>query len=235
MRVRVVMTVTVIVVLEAKNEHADPIHHQPQHGHDNGLVENDGHRIQQPHHAFEGHEHRKQRQQQCAGEATQRIDLAGAEAELMVAGIFSGVDIGKRRNAEGGGVRGHVQAVGQQGHGAEADAGNQLDDHHHGGDGDHDQGARLARPSPVLRKGVVVLPRLGVMKVHVGGSGGVRGAACAGRRCGCGNGLSFWRIRSLRRGLFHPAQPSIQARLPSGSPLTSRRTQAWRPLMSAQP
>ncbi len=160
------MVVVPMAAVPPEDEGARSVDEQPGCGHEQGLIEDDLHRVQEPVAALPRHQQGEQGQQQRPGEPSQGVDLAGAEGEPLVAGVAPRVDVGQRGDPEGGGVRSHVQAVGEQSHGPVDDAGNDLDDHHRSGDRNDDQGLRLARPSKVLSEGVRVLPTLELLLVH---------------------------------------------------------------------
>ena len=59
-----------------------------------------------------GHPQRDDREQHAARVAGERVDLAGAEAERVVAGARARVPVRDERQAERADVRAHVPAVG---------------------------------------------------------------------------------------------------------------------------
>ena len=107
------MTMTVSGFVTTQNPGGNPVDHQANHGHRNGLVEHDSHRLDEPGDAFRRHEQCKTRQQHRACEATQGVDLAGPETAALVVRVAACVDVGKCRNAQSGSVRAHVQAGGE--------------------------------------------------------------------------------------------------------------------------
>src|SRR5262249_21727085 len=114
--------------------------------------------------ALDRHPDRDQAEQHAAGVAGERVDLAGAEAERVVAGARARVPVRDQRQTERADVRAHVPAVGLQRHRAGPPADGQLADHHDRGDRDHPPGAALARL--VVRRLVLVV---GVRGQIVGG------------------------------------------------------------------
>eukprot|EP01022_Parablepharisma_sp_SALTPOND_P021856 TRINITY_DN43714_c0_g1_i1.p6 TRINITY_DN43714_c0_g1~~TRINITY_DN43714_c0_g1_i1.p6 ORF type:complete len:319 (+),score=122.47 TRINITY_DN43714_c0_g1_i1:1736-2692(+) len=161
----VTMAMAVIVVV-AEHQGADQVDHQADHRHQDGLVKGDGHRIYQTRHRLIGHEHRDEAQQQGAGEPGQLAHLAGAETEAGVVGVAPGQPVAQGGDAQGGGVGGHVPAVGQQGHGAEDDARGHLHHHHHRGQGDDQAGAVLVARLGRAQKVVAVAVRLQMFRVQ---------------------------------------------------------------------
>ena len=150
----------VMLVRVAAIEHEDrqPVHDQPENGHADRLIEGNLHGAEQTHNALPRHQQRKQRQQHGPREPGQRVHLAGAEAESLVAGMAASVDVGQQRDGQGRGVGGHVQPVGQQRHRPERDARHDLHHHRRRRDDDHDQRADFARHLPILAENMIVLP-----------------------------------------------------------------------------
>ena len=111
------------------------------------------------------HEDGEGREQHGPGEPSEGVHLARPEGVARVAGVAPRVHVGERRDPEGGGVGGHVQAVGQERHRGEGEPGDDLHHHHRRGDRDHEQGAALSGPADLLPEGVAVLPA-GQVVVH---------------------------------------------------------------------
>ncbi len=127
-------------------------------GDEDRVVVLDGGRVDEAVDAPRGHDHGERGEQHRPGEAAQGVHLAAAEAVARVVGVAARVDVGEGGDAQRDGVRPHVQAVGQQGHGGERQAREDLHDHHRRGDGDHQERAALARPPDLLAERVVMLP-----------------------------------------------------------------------------
>lgn len=90
------MGVAVVMTMPAQDQHAQAIDYQSGDGNRNGRVELDGDRIHGALNAFPNHDDRKDTEQNRAGIAAQRVDLAGAEREAAVMGVMAGIDIGER-------------------------------------------------------------------------------------------------------------------------------------------
>ncbi len=92
-------------------------------------------------------------QREGAGVAGQDFDFPGTEGKARVAGVFACGSISKRRETDGQGVRAHVPAIGEHGHGIEPPAGDDFE--HHGGKRDPEHAAGIALGAGVA-DGVVV-------------------------------------------------------------------------------
>ena len=79
---------------------------------------------------FARHEKRDAAQDNRAGECTQDGDFARAEAEGRVVCVASGEGVGADGDQEGRDVRGHVPAIGEQGHRVEFESTDNFDNHH---------------------------------------------------------------------------------------------------------
>jgi hypothetical protein len=154
--VRRVVVVVVVVVAIAENPDADGVDKQPHHGHEDGLVEGNRHRLKQAMQAFARHHGREQQQQQRAGESAQRVDFAGAEGQAGIMGVAPRKVVREGIDGEGGRMRGHVQAIRQQGHRAKQNSGRNFRHHHQGGQRDHDARAPLRLPHPILPEAMPV-------------------------------------------------------------------------------
>ena len=137
------MVVAVVMMIVPQQPGAGQIHRQAEHRHRNRLVEGDGLRVEQAVDALGGDHDRGAGQDHAAGEGGEVPDLAGAEGEARVGQVAARIEIGRRRDQHGPGVRGHVDAVCQQGHGVEHQPADDLDDHHGRAEDDHRPGAAL--------------------------------------------------------------------------------------------
>ena len=63
------------------------------------------------------------------GKPAQNAHLAAAESEGLIVGMAAGIAVGVQGDHEGRHVRAHVPAVGEQGHGAEYNAGGDFQNH----------------------------------------------------------------------------------------------------------
>ena len=162
----VFMVVVPMAAVPPEDEGARSVDEQPGCGHEQGLIEDDLHRVQEPVAALPRHQQGEQGQQQRAGEPSQGVYLAGAEGEPLVVGVAPRVDVGQRGDPEGGGVRSHVQAVGQQRHRSGKDSGDDLDRHHGAGDGDDDKRPALPRAFQFLSERMAVPPDMKVVSMH---------------------------------------------------------------------
>jgi hypothetical protein len=164
----VMMTVVRVFVAAAEDDQAQGVDGQADNGDENRLIEFDGNGGDEAFDAFGSHERREEGQQHGGGEGGERVDLAGAEIEAGIAGAAAGVEIGEGGDRQGGGVRAHVQPVGEQRHRAEEQPGGDLDGHHDGGNGDDDQRPPFPRPRHFLTEGVFMPPAFDRLGVHKG-------------------------------------------------------------------
>lgn len=156
MRMVVVMLMMSMVVGMPENQRADAVYHQTDNRDGNGLIEDNGNGMQEAHDAFIGHDEGKEREQRGTGEGGERIDFACSETEAGVVGVFSCEDVGDVAEEQREGMGGHVQAIGEQGHGAVHDTGGDFDGHHGEGNQDDDEGALFPGAGDVLPEGMGV-------------------------------------------------------------------------------
>lgn len=74
--------------------------------------------------------------------------------------------VGQRGNAERAGVGGHVESIGEQGHGAERQPCDNLAHHHRSGERDYEPGATLVAAVIGAEKNVRVAPTFGGIAMH---------------------------------------------------------------------
>ena len=110
---------------------AEQVDDQADNSNQQGFVEADLRGGQQPLEGFDNHQQRDNTKHDGTGITSQNTDLAGAETVAVVVGMNSRVVVGKRGNTESEKVRSHMPAIGEQSHGAEQPAADNLDDHHH--------------------------------------------------------------------------------------------------------
>ena len=137
----VVMAMMMMMMMTAPGQQqgADQVDPQTENGDERGLTEGDRARIEQARDGLSGDPERDDAQHQGRGEAGEIAHLAGPEAEAAVGRMALGIGIGPGRHGQGAGMGGHVEAVGQQGHRAIDQAGDDLPDHHDGGQADDPQ------------------------------------------------------------------------------------------------
>ena len=131
-----------------------------------GLAEIDRHRRDEPRQRLVADQQRDQRQDHRAGECRELADLAGAEGKARIARVASCETVGECGDAEGAGVGRHVPAVGDDRHGAEHRAADNLGNHHRRRERYHAPGAEFVPVMPGAKKNVAVPPRLDGMGVH---------------------------------------------------------------------
>ncbi len=119
-----------MIVVVTQQPGADQVHGQADHGDEDRLVIMDRPRRQQSLGRLEGHQPGHAEQQQGAGVAAEDLDLPGAKSEALVLGITTRGSVGQQRQAQGQGMRAHVPAVGEQGHGVEEPAPGDFRHHH---------------------------------------------------------------------------------------------------------
>ena len=134
----VVMAMMMMMMMTAPGQQhgADQIDPQTENGDEGRLAEGDRARVEQAGDGLTGDPERDDAQHQRRGEAGQVAHLPGPEAEAPVRRVALGIGVGSGRDRQGAGVGGHVEAVGQQGHRAIDHAGDDLADHHDGGQAD---------------------------------------------------------------------------------------------------
>ena len=168
MAMPVAMT-TVVVPPAGQKDGADQIDHETQDGDQRRLAEGDRARIDQAADGLSRDPERHDAQNQRRGEPRQVPDLAGPEAEAPVGGMPLGVGVGAGRNGQGAGVGRQVKAVGQQGHRAVDQAGDDLPDHHDGRQADHPQRSPCAVVVRTAEEIVVVGQIVGLGRGHGAG------------------------------------------------------------------
>ena len=133
MLMMVVMPMVMEAVIILEQPGTGEVHQQPHQRDSDRLLIVDRAGIEQPEHRLEQHQPGHSHQQQGAGEATQHLDLPGAEAESVVAGEVAGGAIGQHRETERQRVGAHVPAISQQRHGVVEPAAANLRHHHDDG------------------------------------------------------------------------------------------------------
>ncbi|MNT18019.1 hypothetical protein D3C72_1532010 [compost metagenome] len=173
--VRVIMpmpagvSVMVMVGVVFQQPCADEVHGQPDDGDADGLVESDGDRVGQPDRAFPANQQRHHRQHDGAGKRRQVTQFAGAESEARIPRMAPGVSVGQRRNQHGACMRGHMPAVGHQRHRSVERPGDDLHQHHAGGQRDDQPHLALVAAMARAQEYVVVAGGgKGVMRGHDG-------------------------------------------------------------------
>ncbi len=127
------MAVMMVVVIILEQPGTCKVHQQADDGDGDSLLVVDRAGIQQPEHRFEQHHASHPHQQESTGEATQHLDLPGAEAESVVAGEVAGGAVGQHRETERQCMGAHVPAIRQQRHGVVEPAAANLRHHHDDG------------------------------------------------------------------------------------------------------
>ena len=151
------VTLTVAVMMAAGQQPgAGDIDHETKDRNRDGLVEADGNRVEQARYGFIADQERNHRQNDGAGIPGEIAELAGAERETAIAGIFAGIGIGERGEQQRAGMRRHVQAVGNQRKRAEQGPADDFGNHHDGAEDDHRPGAPLGSVVILAQKQVVV-------------------------------------------------------------------------------
>src|SRR6185437_15469237 len=98
------MAVTVMMMAAGQQPRARDIDRQTKHGNRDRLVEADGNRVEQARYGLVGDQQRNHRENDGAGICRQIAELAGAEREIAVIGIFAGVGISQRRQQQRAGM-----------------------------------------------------------------------------------------------------------------------------------
>ncbi len=130
MVVVVAMIVMMVVMVAAQKHGAQQIDQKAQNGNGRCFEECDGTRIDEAKDRLGGNAERHDAQDKRRGEAGEIADLAGAKAEPPLAGVASSQKVGDGCDRQRAGVGGHVEAIGQQSHRVEQQAGQDLADHH---------------------------------------------------------------------------------------------------------
>ena len=152
----------IVAVIAAQQERTGHVDRQAQRSDPCRFREGHVDGLEKAHDGFTRNAQRHDAQHHRRGESRQIADLARAETVTTVEGVTPGVGIGERRRGERAGVRGHVEAIGQQRHRAGQPAREDLAHHHRAGQGHHP--SRAARVLVVGRaqEDVVVRQRIGI-------------------------------------------------------------------------
>ena len=156
-----VVVVGVGMVLVAQPPGAQEVDCQADDGHQSGGAKGDGDGGYHTHGRLCTHEGGHEEQTHGRGEPGQGVDLAGPEDQVRVVGVAAGPDVGEPGHGHGPGMAGHVPAVGQQGHGAEKPARDDL-----GGHGPYGQPEDEARAAFAVFVVVMVVSAGTGMVVH---------------------------------------------------------------------
>ena len=133
------------------------VHQQADHGHFQGRLRRQRLGAPQAQRRLDANAHGHQHQHKGAGEAAQHFNLPAAEGVACIVGVATRQGKGQGRHAQRQGMRPHVPAVGQQGHGAAPPAHRDFQHHGHQGQCQHPARARLALPVAAV-KAVTVAP-----------------------------------------------------------------------------
>ena len=131
MRVPVVGVPVAVMVALPEEEHRDEVDRVADRRDQERLVVVDGARVEQVLDAFDAEQQRDDREHDASRVPGERIDLAGAEAERVVAGARARVPVRDEREPERADVRAHVPAVGLERLGAGELSDHELAHHHH--------------------------------------------------------------------------------------------------------
>ncbi len=145
MRVTMAMTMAVAVMLTtAQQPCARDIHRKTKTGNRDrfGKMNRDG--IENTADGFIADQQRDHGQHDGAGKPCEIAELAGAECEGRIVGVFAGVSIGKRGQQQRAGVGAHMQSVRHQRDRAKQQAADDFGDHHDPAEPDHRPGLALA-------------------------------------------------------------------------------------------
>ena len=142
--VRVIRVFVIVVVMVVTQQpRAEEIDAETKDGDRNRLVEGDRHRVEQAYDTFVPNEERDHGQHNSAGEPGHVAEHAGTKGKVVVAGVAAGVGVGQRRDDQRTGVRGHVQAISEERHGAEDHAADYFGSHHDAAEADDRPGLPL--------------------------------------------------------------------------------------------
>lgn len=128
------------------HERGHAVHDEPEHGDRERVEVVDRLGVQELLDALDPEQQRDDREHDAAGEAGERVDLAGAEAERIVARVLARVPVRDEREPERADVRAHVPAVRLERLRARDRPDDDLADHHHERDQDHRERAPLSGP-----------------------------------------------------------------------------------------
>ena len=115
------------------DEGADDIDGETEDGDGDGLFEADELGTEEAAKGFGEHVKGDQSQDDGAGVTAEHAHLGRAEGVAFIGGIAPGKPVGAGGYGECGDVGAHVPAIGKEGHGAQAQPADDLDDHHEGG------------------------------------------------------------------------------------------------------
>ena len=121
-----VMVPTVMVVV-LEHPRTGQVHDKADDCDGDGLAEVDGDRAGQAQQALPPDQQGNQGEDDGAREAGEIAELARAEGEARIAGVTAGVEVRQGADQHGGGMGGHVPAVGHQRHRAVDRPGDDLD------------------------------------------------------------------------------------------------------------
>ena len=162
----VLVAMLMVMVMIVQQEYAEQIDCEPQHRDRNGLPEPDGDRIDEAHHQLIADQQRHHSQDNGARERRQLAELAGTEREPIIIDVPAGEIVGDGGDGKRRHMGRHVQAVGDQRHGAEQRAAADLGDHHHDGEENHRPGPAFMQRVLGTQKVVGVLPLCERLDLH---------------------------------------------------------------------
>jgi hypothetical protein len=150
-----IMAVTVMMAA-GQQPHAGDIDDEAKDRDRDRLVEADGNRREQARNRFVADQQGNHRQNDGAAVAGQIAELAGAEGEIAIIGVFAGIGIGQRGQQQRAGMGRHVQSVGDQSQRAEQRAADDFGDHHDAAKHDHRPGSAFGSLVVRAQKDVIV-------------------------------------------------------------------------------
>ena len=127
----------------------------------------DSHRIKESLHGFPGQKDSNDSQCYGTGKTTQGTHFSCSKGKPGIVGMLAGKTVGKRRDAQRGGMGTHVPAIGGERHRAGIISSKQFHDHGYQGQAYHPLGASFSCLRHVQPKGMRVLPKITVVMGHV--------------------------------------------------------------------
>ena len=115
-RMPVAVTVAMVMMIIFQHEGTEEIHEQAHDCDNNCIAKMNGLRRDQAMNGIDGNNESDDRQHDGAGESAQDSDFTRAESEASISGVAAAVGVSGGGENEGGDVRAHVPAIGDERH-----------------------------------------------------------------------------------------------------------------------
>jgi hypothetical protein len=158
---------SMVMVVIVQQPRADEVYTKTEHRDGNGLAEPDLNWIDETRYGLVSNEERNHRQYDCARKGREFSQLAGSQRKPFVCNVRAGNAVSDCGNRQSRDMRGHVEAIGYERHGAKQQAAGNLGNHHHGREDDDRPSSPLVLVVLFAEKCVLMLPWCERLSMHL--------------------------------------------------------------------